>query len=74
VAGFSGFLNQRARANGILDQQVQGLNGQIDRIEERLTQKEERLRRQFLRMEQMLAQFQNQGTALSNLSLQIGNF
>lgn len=74
ITGFSGFLNQRARANGALDQQIQGLNDQIDRLEERLVQKEERLRRQFLRMEQMLAQFQNQGTALSSLSLQVGSF
>jgi len=74
VTGFSGFLNQRARANGGIDQQIQGLNRQIDRMEERLLQKEERMRRQFLRMEQMLAQFQNQGTALGSLAQRIGEF
>lgn len=68
VTGFSGFLNERSKANGTIDEQIQSLNDQIDRTEDRLAQKEERLRRQFLRMEQMIAQFQNQGTSLSSLS------
>lgn len=74
ITGFSGFLNERSKANGSIDRQIQSLNDQIDRTEERLTQKEERLRRQFLRMEQMLAQFQNQGTSLSSLSSSISSF
>lgn len=63
----SGFLNERARANGTLDQQIQSSNDQIDRLEERLTQREARLRRQFTSLEQISAGYQNQAAAISRL-------
>lgn len=64
----TGFLNERSKANGSIDQQIQNYNDQIDRIEERLVLKEARLRQQFSRMEQLASQLQAQGGALSALS------
>lgn len=63
----TGFLNERARANGTIDQQIQSSNDQIRRLEERLTQRETRLRRQFTSLEQISAGYQNQAAALSKL-------
>lgn len=74
VTGFSGFLNQRARANGSIEQQIRNLNDQIDNFERRLVHKEERLRRSFLRLEQYTAGFQNQGAALSSLNARLTQF
>lgn len=62
-----GFLHERARANGTIDQQIQSTNDQIDRLEERLLQREARLRRQFTSLEQISAVYQNQAAALSRL-------
>lgn len=63
----TGFLNQRSKASGSIDQQIQSYNDQIDRIEGRLEQKEQRLRQQFSRMEQIAAQYQAQGSSLGSL-------
>ena len=62
-----GFLNERARANGTIDQQIQSANDQIARLEDRLLQRENRLRRQFTSLEQISAVYQNQAAALSRL-------
>jgi len=62
-----GFLHERARENGTIDQQIQSTNDQIDRLEERLLQRETRLRRQFTALEQISAVYQNQAAALSSL-------
>lgn len=63
----TGFLNERARDNGTIDQQIQNANDQIDRLGERLTQRENRLRRQFTSLEQISAVYQNQAAALQRL-------
>lgn len=63
----TGFLNERARSNGTIDQQIQSTNDQIARLEERLTQRETRLRRQFTSLEQVSAGYQKQAAALSRL-------
>ena len=68
VSSYSGFLNERSKANGGIDTQIRGLNDQIDRYQRRLDQKEVRLRRQFLNLERLSAGFQNQASALSGLS------
>ncbi|GMV93549.1 MAG: hypothetical protein AMXMBFR82_33270 [Candidatus Hydrogenedentota bacterium] len=60
-----GFLNERVRSNGIFDQQIRSLNDQIDRLEDRVAQKEQRLRLQFSKLEQLSATYQSQGAALS---------
>jgi flagellar hook-associated protein 2 len=62
-----GFLNERGKANGIIDQQITSINDSVRRIDERLAVKEARLRRQFTMLEQMSAGFQNQSNALSSL-------
>lgn len=67
TAASGGFLHQRARSNGSLDQQIQTANDQIARIEDRLLMKENRLRRQFTNLEQLSAGFQNQASALSGI-------
>lgn len=68
VTSLSGFLNQRARSNGLIDQQIQVHNNRIDRLEERIAMREARLRAQFTRMEQLAAAFQQQGSAISGLA------
>ena len=60
-----GFLNERVRSNGIIDQQITSLNDQIDRLDVRIAQKEQRLRLQFSKLEQLSATYQSQGAALS---------
>ena len=67
ITGTKGFLNERAKANGTLDQQIQSANDQITRIEERLTVRETRLRRQFTHLEQLSAVYQNQASALAGI-------
>ncbi len=68
AVSLNGFLNQRARANGLIEQQIQGYNDRISRLEERIQMKEQRLRAQFSRMEQYAASFQQQGVSLSGLA------
>ena len=63
----SGFLNERSKENGTIDQQIQSTNDQIDRLEARLLQRETRLRRQFTSLEPISAVYQNQAAALSRL-------
>ncbi len=65
----TGYLNARAKANGTIDQQIQSAEDQIARIQDRLTQKEERLRRQFTSLEQISAIYQNQAAALSRIGI-----
>ena len=64
----TGFLNNRAKANGTIDQQISNLNDQIDRVEQRVSQRSERLRRQFTMLEQISAGFQNQSAALAGIA------
>lgn len=68
ITASGGFLNERAKANGTLDQQIQSSNDRIDSIEQRLVLRENRLRRQFTSLEQLSAVYQNQAAALSGLS------
>ena len=64
----SGFLNERSRANGLIDQQIEAANDRIDRIEVRLEMRELRMRAQFTRLEQLAAGFQSQSAALVGLA------
>ena len=64
----NGFLNSRSKTNGSIDTQIRNLNDQIDRFEERVASKEQRLRKQFSRLEQMSMTFQTQGASISSLS------
>ncbi|MBM3290331.1 MAG: hypothetical protein FJY92_09285, partial [Candidatus Hydrogenedentes bacterium] len=63
----TGYLNERIKSNGSIDQQVQDINDRIDRMEDRIAQKEQRLRAQFRRLETMASQFQQQGASLSGM-------
>jgi flagellar hook-associated protein 2 len=74
ATGINGFLNNRSKANGTIDTQIRNLNDQTDRIEQRLLQKEERLRRQFLRLETLSSGFQSQSAALSGLGSSLRRF
>ncbi|MCC6698199.1 MAG: flagellar filament capping protein FliD [Candidatus Hydrogenedentes bacterium] len=62
-----GFLNERVRSNGIIDQQINSINDRIEQMEERLETKEARLRAQFTRLEQLSATYQAQASALSSI-------
>lgn len=74
LTGTTGFLNDRSRANGSIDQQINGLNDRIEMMERRVAQREERLRRQFLRLEVLSSSLQAQGAALSGLIGGFGGF
>jgi flagellar hook-associated protein 2 len=63
----TGFLNDRSKSNGSIDQRIQDLNDQIARMEERVTMKEDRLRKQFAQLEQLSASFQSQNTVIQSL-------
>jgi len=67
VTKTTGFLNSRAKANGTIDQQIESYNTQIENLQRRLTQREERLRAQFTRLEQYTADLQSQSSSLSAL-------
>ncbi len=68
AVGTTGFLNERSKANGTIDRQVQEVNDRITSMESRLVLRESRLRQQFTQLEQMSAGFQNQASAISRLS------
>ncbi len=68
VTSLTGFLNERARTGGMIDQRIEAYNDRIDRLEMRVTSFEQRLRAQFARMEQLASGFQQQGSALSGLA------
>lgn len=70
----TGFLNARAKSNGTFDQQIQSLNDQIARMEDRVLQREGRLRRQFTNLEQLSSGFQSQSAALARLGSGLGGF
>ncbi|MFP4501497.1 MAG: flagellar filament capping protein FliD [Candidatus Hydrogenedentota bacterium] len=74
VAGFSGFLNARAKSNGTIDRQIRAVEDQIESLEQRLVHKEDRLRKSFLRLEELSAGFQNQASALGQLGGGIAGF
>ena len=66
VSSIGGILQNRSSA---LDNQIQLQQGRIESIQRTLDSKREILRRQFLAMEQAIASFQTQGSALSQISL-----
>jgi len=70
----TGYLNQRVKSNGSIDLQVQDLNDSIARMEDRLVDKERRLRAQFTRLETMASQFQQQGASLSGIQNSFRSF
>ncbi|MFP4192409.1 MAG: flagellar filament capping protein FliD [Candidatus Hydrogenedentota bacterium] len=67
VAGRRGMLDNRTSPSGSIAQRISSLNDQKTRVEDRLEQKEARLRKEFLEMERMMLSFQKQGAALNNL-------
>ncbi|MBI4558056.1 MAG: flagellar filament capping protein FliD [Candidatus Hydrogenedentes bacterium] len=68
VASTTGFLNERSRTNGTIDEQIDAYNQRIEQLEDRLETHERRLRAQFTRLEQLSAGFQSQNTALASLA------
>jgi flagellar hook-associated protein 2 len=66
IDSIDGVLTRRNRA---LDNQIQTQQGRIDSLTEGLTRERERLERQFVAMEQALAQLQGQQNALASIGL-----
>lgn len=64
----TGFLNDRSKSNGSIDQQVRAIKDQMERLQERVSKKEQRLRSQFAQLEQLSANFQSQNSTLSIIS------
>jgi flagellar hook-associated protein 2 len=73
VAGLDGFLNERARANGLIDQRIDGYNDQLDQMEERMQMRERRLRAQFTRMEQLASSYQQQSASLGGINTSLAS-
>ena len=70
----TGFLNDRTRSNGSIDNQIDTLEDRIENMERRVAHREARLRRQFLRLETLTSSLQSQGAALASLSFGFGSF
>lgn len=68
ITGTFGFLNERARSNGTIDNRIKLFNNRIARLEEIVAQRERRLRTQFAQLEQVVNSFQSQGASLNNLA------
>lgn len=66
VSSIGGVLQNRSTA---LDSQITLQRGRIDSIQRTLDSKRDILQRQFLAMEQAIASFQSQGSALSQIQL-----
>jgi flagellar hook-associated protein 2 len=63
----TGYLNQRVKSGGSIDRQIQMVNDQIDRMQDRLEMRETRLRGQFTQMEMMMSNYQSQSSSLTGL-------
>jgi len=74
IVSTQGFLNQRARPGGSIDDSIESLRDRIERIEFRVENFEERLRAQFAQLEQFVANFQQQGASLQGLGGGFGGF
>lgn len=72
ATGTAGFLNERARAGGSIDLQIQSLDNRIENLERIIGLREARLRRQFLQLETLTASLQSQGASLNGLVQQSG--
>ncbi len=69
ATSFQGFLNERIRGGGIIDDQIESFNTRIDNLERRVAATEARLRRQFNRLEVLSSTYQQQSAALSGLGV-----
>lgn len=74
ITSTSGFLNDRVRSNGTIDQQIQAYNSRIEMLERRLALRQARLEKQFLNVETMSSTYQRQSSALSGLSSSLLRF
>lgn len=63
----TGYLNERAKAGGTIDSQIQAYNDRIDALERAIALREARLRRQFLQLETLTNSLNSQGGALNSL-------
>jgi flagellar hook-associated protein 2 len=63
----SGYLNERARAGGSIDTQIQSANDRIAALERTVALREKRLRAQFTQLETLTASLQSQGASLNSL-------
>ena len=63
-------MNERARAGGSIDRQIESLDTRIDNLERIIALREARLRRQFLELETITASLQSQGASLNGLAQQ----
>jgi flagellar hook-associated protein 2 len=66
VTGTSGFLNNRSKSNGTIDQQITDLTDRIDAMTHRADQKEQQLKNKYAKLETALATLQAQSSALSS--------
>ena len=72
TTSISGFLNERSRAGGSIANQIDLLNGQIERVERRVELREARLRQQFANLETVVNSLQSQSTSLATLATGLG--
>lgn len=74
VTSISGYLNERVRTGGSIDDRIRMYNDRIDRMTARLAQREARLRAQFSRLEQLTSGYQSQNTVLAGLITSFSQF
>lgn len=68
ITSTTGFLYERVKSNGTIDEQISAYNDRITRMEERLVQREARLRSQFTQLEMMSSTYQAEASSLASLS------
>jgi flagellar hook-associated protein 2 len=74
ITGTSGFLNDRSKANGTIDQQITDLNARISAMEERASQKEKHLKEKYSKLETALSNLKTQSYSLSSWSSTLSSF
>lgn len=67
VVSTTGFLYQRARGGGSIDQTIQGMDDQIARLTDNVTKYQQRLRDQFTKLEEFTANYKQAGSSLAAL-------
>jgi len=74
ITGTSGFLNDRSKSNGTIDQQISDLNARIDAMEERANQKEQQLKDKYAKLETALSTLRTQSSYLSSWASTLSSF
>ncbi len=73
ITGITGFLNERAKGGGSIDDRITLSNDQMDSLERRVEMKEIRLRTRFAAMERLASTFQAQAASFASIGANLNN-